>query len=349
MTRSAMVVGATGQLGSTVVAQLVTAGYAVTAMSRGTRPAPWAEAAQVRGVHADRDDDASLRRAVRGGFDLVVDCVGATPAHARQWRDLAGGVRAVAVVSSAAVYADAAGRTLETAATGRAPEFDGPRRETDRTVEPGADSYAAVRRAFELAMLDIDDLDVTVLRPGALYGVGGVFLREWYLVRRVLDGRSRVVLAHRGRNRWHGTAAENIAALAVHCAPLPGRRVLNAADAEAPTVLEICRLVGERLGHHFEPVPLDGGPVGPVGNSPWSSSGSGFVLDLSAAAELGFTPPVDYRDALSDAVASLYERAKAGAPELRPLLNADPFGHHDYAAEDAWLAGRPADQEEPAR
>lgn len=340
MTGTALVIGGTGQFGSAVVDLLAPAGWSVTVLSRGRRQSRWTASAGVRWIHGDRSDDDVLRAAVRGGRDLVVDCIGGTPTESGQLRALAGDIGTVVAVSTSAVYADEDGATWETAATGRPPRFDRPLSEQDRTVAPGEDSYAGRRRAFELDLLEQDAFDVTVLRPGAVYGPGSVFLPEWYLIRRALDGRRTVVLAHAGRTRWHGTSVDNLAALAVHVAGLPGRRVLNAADPLAPTVGEIALLVADAVGHRFEHVLLDGDAMGDVGRSPWSASPYGLVLDTSAATGLGYVPPVDHRQALHAAVASVW--ARAGAAEFAMLRTFDPFGHHDYPAEDRWLAGRAA-------
>ena len=54
---------------------------------------------------------------------------------------------------------------------------------------------------------------MTVLRPGAIHGVGSRHPREWWFVKRILDGRRAVPLAWDGQSRFHASATSNIAEL----------------------------------------------------------------------------------------------------------------------------------------
>ena len=223
------------------------------------------------------------------------------------------------------------------------PRFNGPIRETQATLPPGAgdhttrEGYGSNKVAAEQVLLE-SGAPVTVLRPSKVHGVGGTRPREWVFVKRVLDRRPAVVLAGRGAGVDHTTAAANIAALVEVAAAHPGRRVLNSADPDAPSGVEIARTVARQLGYAWEEVLLDDGVDATLGRHPWDGRPP-IVLDTSAAIELGYVPVGDYAATVAAELDWLVEAARGGlALELddaffRPFL--------DYAAEDRFLAARP--------
>ena len=105
----------------------------------------------------------------------------------------------------------------------------------------------------------------------------------------------------------HPTAAANIAALIELAARRPGRRILNAADPDAPSALDMSRAIAAHLGHAWEEILLgredgqagEGGEEPPgqatLGRHPWDAPHP-IVLDMTAAAALGYTPAGDYDD-----------------------------------------------------
>ena len=85
------------------------------------------------------------------------------------------------------------------------------------------EGYGANKVAAEQVLLD-SGVPVTVLRPSKIHGPGSRSPREWVFVKRVLDGRPVVFLAHRGASIDHTTAAANIAALIEVAAEAAGAR-----------------------------------------------------------------------------------------------------------------------------
>ena len=78
---------------------------------------------------------------VANGFDLVVDVIPFEAAHAKQLLGLDTG--ALIAISSASVYADDQGRTLDEAeGVDDFPELPVPIPETQATVEPGDGTYS---------------------------------------------------------------------------------------------------------------------------------------------------------------------------------------------------------------
>lgn len=87
---------------------------------------------------------------------------------------------------------------------------------------------------------------------------------------------------------------------------------------------------------------LDDGADETLGRHPWDAPHP-IVLDLTAAAELGYTPIGDYATTVTDEIAWLVAAARgaAGAATL-PGLDDSFFGPlFDYAAEDRYLATHP--------
>ncbi|TDD72240.1 NAD-dependent epimerase/dehydratase family protein [Jiangella aurantiaca] len=345
MSPHAIVVGGTGQIGRAAVESLLDHGWAVTAVHRGSTPQPTGWAA--RGLverRADRADLASLVREA-GGADVLIDTIAYDDADARQLLDLAGDVGSLIVVSSASVYADDDGRTLD-AATGPDdfPRFAGPVPETQATLPPGPATYSTKKALLETTLLDDGRLPVTVLRPGAIHGPGSSSPREVWPLLRALARRPRVPLAYGGESRFHTTSAPNLAELIRLAAERPGSRILNAGDPEPPTVAEIVRAVSASAGHEPDLVPLDGpAPANGVGRTPWSVPRP-FVVDMTAATtELGYAPVVAYTDAVAHTSAWLRERlAERPWREAFPLP-ARYYGDRmdDFAAEDELLATLP--------
>lgn len=334
--RRALIVGGTGLVGRATARRLLAAGWLVDVTGRDPARMPRDIAsAGGRFIRAERHDAAGLRAALSDDADLVVDCICYTAADARLLVPLLGAVGSAVMISSKAVYVDSAGRHSNSDA---APSFGGPICETQQTLAPSdadhttRDGYGANKVAAEHVLLDSGH-PVTVLRPSKIHGEGATRAREWVFVKRILDRRPAVFLARRGAGIDHPTAAANIAALIETVADKPDRRILNSADPDAPSGLQIARTIARHLDHVWEEVLLDGDGDGDgaLGRHPWDALPP-IVLDMTAAQELGYTPVGDYAGTIADEVDWLVSAGDAG---LDTEFFAELF---DYAAEDRYLA-----------
>ena len=287
----ALILGGTGLVGRATARRLLAAGWSVDVTGRDPRRMPGDfAAAGARFVAADRGDPAALAAAHGGGVDLLVDCICYTAADAALVVPLARDAGCTVMISTKAVYVDAAGNHSN---SDEPPHFGGPVRETQPTLAPGdgdhrtRDGYGPNKVAAEQVLLD-SGAPVTVLRPSKIHGTGAARPREWIYVKRVLDRRPVVFFARRGTGVDHTTAAANIAALIEAAAAKPGTRVLNSADPDAPDAVAIARTVAHRLHHSWREVRVDGGGLG---RHPWDRRYP-FVLDTTAATELGYRLPV---------------------------------------------------------
>jgi nucleoside-diphosphate-sugar epimerase len=329
MMRRAVVIGGTSAIGWATAHRLLAAGWQVELIGRdpGRMPADLT-AAGVRFIQADRDDAASLRAGYADGADLLVDNVCYTAAQATALLPYARDAGSVVMLSSKAVYVDAAGHHSNSEIP---PRFDGPITEKQPTMAPSnvdfnsREGYGANKVAAELVLLD-SGLSVTLIRPSKVHGPGALSPREWIFVKRILDHRPAVLLANGGRGVDHTTAAANIAALIETVAAQPGQRILNSADPDAPSAADIARTIARHLGHRWDEVLLDDTAPAGLGWTPWDKPHP-VVLDTTAATRLGYRPAGDYASTVAAAVDWLVATA-AGR---------DGF---DYAAEDAYLSGR---------
>jgi nucleoside-diphosphate-sugar epimerase len=313
----------------------------VTVASRGEREIPEG----VRHVQAERSDTDALAKAADGA-DVFIDVIPFRTADAEQLLALADCVGALIAISSASVYTDEEGRSLDEA-TGPddLPRLPVPIPESQPTLPPGDATYSTGKSAVEQALLERSPVPATVIRPCAIYGRGDRQAREWHFVKRALDGRDTVVLAYNGASRFHTTASKNLAELIRCCAERPGTRALNCGDPDPPTLLEISRAIAAAIDHEWTEVVLPGGPDGTVGQTPWSVPDSHpFVVDMSAAeSEVGYRPVTAYADGVRAACEWLTEATRG--KDWREVLpsHARYYGElFDYDAEDAALRARRA-------
>ena len=334
--REALILGA-GQIGCAVAERLVDEGWRVRVATRGRRSSPPVLVDRVRTVIADRSEPGGVAAAVGGGADAVIDTIAYDDADADQLLAHRGSVGAFVVVSSASVYADDDGRSLDRSQGRGFPTMPVPIVETQATVPPGPATYASNKRALELRLLD-SGATVTVLRPCAVHGREARDPREWYFVKRLLDGRARIPLAYCGESRFHTSGVANIAAVVATALATPGTRVLNAVDPDAPTITDIGIAIMSAIGRRADLVPMED-VAATVGMTPWSVPAP-FVLSDGAARRLGYTPVADYAVGIASACRWLVEQVSAD--DWRAVLTGlakYPYDLFDYDAEDDWLAG----------
>jgi nucleoside-diphosphate-sugar epimerase len=284
----------------------------------------------------DRNEEGAL--AVANGFDLFVDVIPFEAAHAEQV--LALDVGAVIAISSASVYADDQGRTLDEAqGIDDFPDFPVPIPESQPTVEPGDATYSTKKAKLERILLENERVLAAVVRPCAIYGRGDRMAREWFFVKRALDGRPYVVLTNRGEGHFHTTASENIGELVRLIAADPRTDAFNCGDPDPPTVLELARTIGAATGHRYAEVLLaDPAGRGEVGQTPWSAP-KPLLVDMSKAErELGYEPATTWEDALPRQVEWLL--AATRDRDWREVLpRGAEYLQFDYDAEDEFVRG----------
>lgn len=332
----AFVLGGTGLIGRALVPDMLAAGWELTVASRSGVPADVTWASEVEHVLFDREV-ASLSDVVRTGYDTVVDIVAYEPEAARQLTELGDRVGAVIVVSTMSVYADDRGRSTDEAETPDAfPDLPEPIPESQRTVEASPATYSTKKAAIERAVLENAQVPATIVRPGMIYGVVDKSSREWFFVKRVRDGRRKLVLAYKGATPVSVISSRNLAELIRLAANRPGTRVLNAADPQPQSARSIGLAVSKVLNHEWEEVLLEGpSPQEPLGETPWSTPGP-FVIDIcKAKEELGYEGRVDYEDALAETCEWLLS-ATAQSDWSKVLPDAHKYygSLFDYAAED---------------
>jgi nucleoside-diphosphate-sugar epimerase len=342
MAKRAFLLGGTGQTGRALVPLLADRGWEVVVASRRERPVAPEVEQRARLVQLDRENADALRTAVGDGVDVLVDFVAFEESHADQLLALAGSIGSLVVLSSSSVYTDAQGRTLdESTGPDDFPDLRVPVVESAPTVEAGSATYSTKKVAIERKLLEQDRLAATVVRPAAIHGPGGSNSREWYFVKRALDRRPYVVLAGRGAGRFHTTSAENLAELIRLAAERPGTRVVNCADPESPSVVEISRAISAVMDWRWTEVLLEDPPAdGRPGATPWSVP-KPFVLDMTEAEiMLGYAPVTTYESAVRATCRWLVEAtADRDWREVLPGSARYMAGDFDYAAEDELVAG----------
>ena len=303
----------------------------MTVAARNKRPAP--EGCEF--VALDRDEEGAL--AVANGVDLFVDVIPFNAAHAEQLLQL--DVGAVVAISSASVYADEQGRTLDEAqGVDDFPEFPVPIPETQPTVEPGDANYSTKKAKLERILLDNGRIPAAVVRPCAIYGEGDRMGREWHFVKRAVDRRPYVVLTNRGASHFHTTASENIGELVRLIAAQPRTDVYNCGDPDPPTVLEIARAIGDAADHPFtEVVRPEATGRGELGQTPWSTPKPLLVDMAKAERELGYRAAKTWSEALPRQVEWLLNASRER--DWREVLpRGAQYLQFDYDGEDALVA-----------
>lgn len=325
-------------VGRAVAARLLADGWQVDVTGRDASHVP-EELAQAPGftfVKSERADASAVRAVLGAGAELVVDCLCFTEADALTLAPFLADADATVMLSTKAVYVDEFGNHGNSVVK---PVFPLPVREVDPTVAPGRgnpttrDGYAANRVAAENALLD-SGLPVTVLRAGRVHGAGAARPREWAFLKRALDGRGQLALAHRGRGGDHTTAAANIAELVEVAAKHPAARILNVGDADAPTGRAIAETVAAHLGHRFELELIDDDVDPQYGTHPWDVLPP-VVLDLAAARELGWRGET-FAATVGTELDWLMREHELG---LTARFDDDPYfaPFLDYRLEDAYL------------
>ena len=326
----AVVFGASGQVGRAAAAELARAGWQVAAVVRGGRDLP----AELAALGVVRHEPGSSRAALigqMGGADAVLDPLAYDAADADDLMAAQADVGAFCVISTASVYADAAGRGFET--DDGFPDYPDPIHEHQPRVAPG-EGYSAGKVAMENA-LQRCKTPLALLRPGAIHGIGSRHPREFWFVKRALDGRHLVPVVAGGRSVFHTTSTLGLAQLAVHCLTRRISGTFNAADPVAPSVAEIARLVGAAMGHEFTLIPVESLPDAAthVGQTPWSTARP-MRLSTDLARATGWDGGPDYATCLQPYLDWL-RAMSADWKTAFPVFGAyghDPF---DYAAEDA--------------
>jgi nucleoside-diphosphate-sugar epimerase len=330
MGEKVLVIGGTGPTGIPIVSGLVARGHDVTILHRGTHERDETPH-EVEHLHHDPYDVDSLRTGMEGRtFDTVLAMYGR--------------LRRIAEVTQ--------GRVGRFVSVGGVPALRGwmnpfldephgtpvPLSETAPVVAAPDEDEKGYRVARTEEHVFAHHPNAAHFRYPYVYGPHQVVPREWMVVRRILDGRRRMIVADDGLTLHHHGYTENLAhavLLAVDHPEAAAGKVFNCGDEEVLTVRQVIELCATALDHDLELVsmPYDIAlPARPLVMQPLPTH---RVLDISRLREdLGYHDVVPAREAVGRTARWL----AANPPEpggLEEMVLTDPF---DYAAEDRLMA-----------
>ncbi len=326
-------IGGTGPTGIPLVRGLVDRELDVTIVHRGLHERPETPA-EVEHIHADPYDDDALRDIFdTGSFDVVVAMYGR--------------LRRIAELT--------AGRVGQFVSVGGVPAYLGwmnpwafdppglpvPVAEDAPIVERPEDDEKGYRIARTETAVFEHHPRAAHFRYPYVYGPHQLVPREWLIVRRILDGRDRIVVADDGLTLHHHGYTENLAhalLLAIEQPDAAAGKLFNVGDEDVLSVRQVVELIATELGHRLEIVSMPfqlALPARPLLAQPLPTH---RVLDISRVrADLGYRDAVPARRAVAATARWLVENpCPPGGQE--ELVLTDPF---DYAAEDrlidAWF------------
>ena len=327
MTRSVAIIGA-GQIGFSAVAAFLGPDWDIRVCARN-KPS-W--------LPGDFTfEHYELGKAPAPTADVVIDTIAYDEEDVARYDP--GKVGRLIVISSASVYCDDAGRTLDEAAQNGFPEFNGPITESQQTIAPGPATYSTRKVRMENKATETFGDSATILRPCAIYGPFSRHPREWWFVKRMLDGRKRIPLAFGGDSQFHTTSAQTIGKFALAAAEFDLGGIFNLADNQAADVAQIGRAIAGELHSKCEFITFEGPPQGSVGRTPWSVP-LPFIVSTEKAHATGWDDFTIY-PGQSGFLGWLEEIDPADWRSVFPQLAAYPWDLFDYEAEDRFFDEQP--------
>ena len=338
MAQRALVIGGTGPTGIWIVRGLIERGWDVTILHRGTHERAETPDDVVH-LHHDPYDADDLAGALDGRtFDLIVAMYGR--------------LRRIAELT--------VGKTGQFVSVGGVPAIRGwmnpflftpdglpvPVDEQFPTVQEPAEDEKGYRVARTEERVFEHHPAAAHFRYPYAYGPYQVVPREWSIVRRILDGRQRIVVPDDGLTLHHHGFTQNLAhavLLGIDQPDAAAGKVFNAADEEVLSLRQVIELIATALDHELELVSMPWDlavPARPLMAQPLATH---RVLDLTRLkSDLGYRDLVPARDAVALTARWLAEHPITPGAQEEMVLT-DPF---DYRAEDqlmdAWRALRAA-------
>jgi nucleoside-diphosphate-sugar epimerase len=320
-----LVIGGTGQTGPLVLQGLLDQGHTVAILHSGRHEPPLPP---VEHIHADAHFAESIEPALDGRkFDAAICMYGRAQVVADA---LKGKVGRLISISGARYYYGRPDDPRWGPIGARVASEESPFSDDVDTDRLGQRVFATEQAV--MAHQPAGDYDVTILRFPGIYGPTSILPADWGFVRRILDGRTSLLMPDGGlmlRSRAYRSNAAHAVLLAVEKADEARGEIFNVAD-EPPelslgqTVLAMARALGREVD--FVDCPgwlahrVYGGQIG-----------FHQVLDTSKIRErLGYTDKVPLLEALADTATWWRDNPPERGGEVEQKLG-DAF---DYEAED---------------
>lgn len=324
-----LVIGGTGSTGVPVLEGLLNRGHDVALLHRGVHEPEGLP--DVEHIHADPHFAETLSDAVAGrAFDVVLAMYGRVAVIAEVFAGKCG--QLVSIGGVPAYRGCVQPETVKPYGMAINAREDGPLSDGTQPVP----RFAGLIRAAERAVLDRAAAGAyrgTVIRYAAIYGPRNLVPWEWSVMRRVMDGRSRMILPDNGLWIISRAAARNAAEVVLKVVDNPevaDGRAYNAADDDQFTVRQWAEAIAGIMGGELEfvgiPSELAGSAL--IELLPPSAQPHILVDNNKAKRELGYSQVVSAADATVEAVGWL--SANPVTKEQYPLYPA----RFDYVAED---------------
>ena len=322
-----LLIGGTGPTGPGILEGLLERGHTPVVLHRGTHEVTQTQA--VEHIHADPHFTDSLREAMTGRtFDVVI----ATYGRLRLLPEVFDRMMPRIITVGGAIYLPSSVPSTE----------ESPRWLRGKLYQRIVETERALARAH-----DAGRICWTHLRYTGLYGPRQIVPREWSIVRRLRDGRTRFVVPDAGLTIYSRAFTENAAGAVLSAFDAPAAaagQVYNVADAVSLSIADRIRMVADIMDRAVDVIALPVGLGGPSaahwlsGRSRRDHSQGSSVLDtqheiVSTAkirSQLGYTDAVEVREAMTSTVGWYLENPLSEGGELEDNLG-DPF---DYDAED---------------
>ncbi len=325
--RTALVVGGTGPTGPYIVAGLEARGFDVTIMHTGAHEVD--DVAHLPHIHTDVRSAEALTEALSGRtFDIAVVTYGRLRSLAEVLVGKIGQFVSIGGVPAYRGWFDA---------TVFDPEgLPVPAREDAPTSTEAEDGKSYRIARTEQIVMELHP-SAAHLRYPYMYGPRQLVVREWCVVRRILDGRRRIIVADGGLTLHSFAYVENVAHAVLCAVDHPDEaagHIFNVADEETLSIAQVIQLCGAELGTDLELISMPTALAVPARPMLMAQSPTHRVLDVEKLrTRVGYHDVVPPRDAVRRTARWLVEHPFApDGPEERVLE--DPF---DYRAEDALI------------
>lgn len=332
MEKSALVIGGTGPTGPPIIHGLQERGYRVVMLHSGKHEVPEVGPDKLEHIHADAHFRETLDGALDGRrFDLVI----ATYGRLRLLPEVLRGRTERLVTVGGTIYSTRDSR----------PATEDSQRDLNHKI------YVKIVET-EQVLFDAHAAGVfnlTHLRYPNLYGPRQLAPREWSVIRRLRDGRRRLIVLDAGltlESRSYVANAAHAVLLTVDHPDESAGQAYSVVDEYTPSDADRIRAMADVMGVEVELVSFPPGAGRPawywgIGRSlRWGSDGTPpptehSLIDMSKMKrDLGYTDLVDFHTATEETVEFyLANPPEPGGEEERQL--SDPF---DYEAEDRFLA-----------